>query len=172
MDAHPLRRQECAQRLGRGERRRLRDGVGRDQRQWSERVDGQVVDDGSVATGQQRGERPRDGEGAEEVDRQVLGDDGGVAEIVVPGDARVVDQEVEGPDPVDGCRDLLAAGDVERDRLDTGVGVVERRTRPGVDSGCAPRQRLVDERVSDASARAGDQYRGAFDARHDDGVLS
>ncbi len=56
-------------------------------------------------------------ERTEEVDRQVLFDHIEIAQIVVDGDAGVVDEDVEGVDLADCPLDLRSVGHVQRQRV-------------------------------------------------------
>jgi hypothetical protein len=80
------------------ERGRLRNGVGRYDRQGGERGQGQVIDDGPFGARQQRQESASYIERSKEVDGQVLLDSIEIGQIVVDRDAGIVDEDVEGLD--------------------------------------------------------------------------
>jgi len=94
MDSHTLARQKRPERLRHGKRGRLRNGIRGNDRQWGQRCQGQVVDDGPFGALQQRQESAGHFEYSEEIDGQVLLDDLEIAQIVVDGDAGIVDEHV------------------------------------------------------------------------------
>src|SRR5262249_46348597 len=69
-----------------------------------------------------RNEGLRHSEHAEEVDLKVLFDDTQIAQVVVDGDAGVVDEDVEGVDRFDRPLDLRRIGYVEREGRDAVIG--------------------------------------------------
>jgi hypothetical protein len=70
--------------------------------------------------------------GAEEVDGEVALDRGTVAQVVVHRHAGVVDEDVQRVDDVDRSLNLVGVGDVESDRRDAPIGVVEGLAGAGV----------------------------------------
>jgi hypothetical protein len=91
--------------------------------------------------------------GAEEVDRQMLFQRAAVAEVVVEPQARVVDQDVEGPGLPGGGLDLRRAGHVQAQRRDplawmsqrlAGAGAHTRRpSAEGPSASACPMPRLA-----------------------------
>ncbi len=158
MDRHALPGQERAQRLRHVQRRRLRDRVAGNDRQGRERHQRQVVDDGSFGALQQRQERARHFEHAEQVDGQMLLDGVDAAQIVIDGDAGIVDEDVERPDLLGCTLDLRHIGDVQGQRRHAFIGDLQRRPAgSGVDALGATRERLLDKSAADAAIGAGDQ---------------
>ena len=92
----------------------------------------------------------------EEIDRKVLLDHFGFAQIVVNRDAGIVDQDVEGLDP--GCRslDLRCVSHLQRHRRHPSIGMLPWRACPGIDGFRASFERLVNQRLANATISAGD----------------
>jgi hypothetical protein len=139
------------------ERGRLRNGVAGNDRQGRERRHGHVVDDGPFGAFQQWQEGACDIERSEEVDSQLLLEGLGIAQIVVESDAGIVDEDVEGVDPVDRPLDLLHAGHIKRQWGLTFIGDCECAACSRIDPLRSAPQRLIDERLTDASVGASDQ---------------
>jgi hypothetical protein len=83
-------------------------------------------------------------------ERQVLFDHIEIAQIVVDGDAGIVDEDVEGVDLVDRPLDLRNAGHVQRQGRHAVVGVLQCAARSRIDSFRPPSKSLIDERLTDA----------------------
>src|SRR5262249_27323193 len=96
---------------------------------------------------------------SEEVDGQMLLDEVGTAQIVVVGDAGIVDEDVEGVDLVDRTLDLRIAGHIQRQGSHAPVGAFQCATRSRIDPLRPPLERLVDEGATDAAVGARDQDR-------------
>jgi hypothetical protein len=114
----------------------------------------QHVDDRSAGAGQHRKARLREVVVGVEVDGEVLLERRALAEVVVDRHAGVVDQHVERRDALDGGPDLLGVGDVQDERGDALVGMVQGLPGPGVDPPRASAQGLFDECLPDAAVRA------------------
>jgi hypothetical protein len=89
--------------MGQVERGRLRDRVGRSERQGRDGRRRHVVDDDPSRTRQQRQEGLGHAVGAEEVDSEVLVERGTIAQVIVKRDAGVVDEDIERADLAGGC---------------------------------------------------------------------
>ena len=106
---------------------------------------------------EQRQERLRHFQQAEEVDREVLFKQVEIAQIVVDGNARIVDEDVERFDP-----HRLPAGSARRwSRPALGASracpdVAMRCAFPNI-LFCAASERLIEKRPADAAVRAGNQ---------------
>jgi hypothetical protein len=87
----------------------------------------------------------------------MLLDDLGMGEIVVDGNAGIVDEHVEVFDRAGRARDLCGVGDVEHQRRHALVGALERAARRRVNLLRAASKRLIDKRAADAAVGAGDQ---------------
>ena len=122
MHRHTLARQQRAHRLRHVERGRFGNGVAGDDRDGRERHHRQVVDDGSLRASQKRQESPRHIQRSVEVNRQVLLDERGVAQIVIERDAGVVDENVQRTDLLGRPCDLRCVGDIECQRCHPWVG--------------------------------------------------
>ena len=131
---HALFGAERAHRLGHRERRRLGDRISGDQRKGGQAVHRQIVDDGPVSTSQQREEGLGDVERPEQVDVE-LPLYGRLDQVVVERHTRVVDQDGERADRLDGFADLFRIGDVQPERRDPDVGVGNGHPHAGVDVG-------------------------------------
>jgi hypothetical protein len=81
----------------------------------------------------------------------VLFDHVEIAEIVVDGDAGIVDEDVEGVDVVGCLPDLLNVGHVQRQRRDAPVQVGEGVARTGIHSLRASPQGFLDQGLSDTA---------------------
>ncbi len=66
---------------------------------------------------------------AEQVDGQVLFDGVEIAQIVIDGDAGIVDEDVERADLLDRAVDLRGVGHVQRQRRHALIGDLQRRPR-------------------------------------------
>jgi hypothetical protein len=93
----------------------------------------------------------------------VLLQHGTIAQVVVDGQPRVVHEDVEGLDALDGRLDLRRLGDVEHERCHAFVGCGQRPARARVDAGRTSPERLLDEGVPDATVGSGDENRLSCD---------
>jgi len=94
----------------------------------------------------------------EEIDGQVLRELGGVAQIVVKGDAGIVDEHIEAIDLGGGLLDLRSLGHIEPDRRHAWLGGERRTTASGIDALRAAPQRFGEQRLAETAVGAGDQY--------------
>lgn len=151
MNRYALAGQERSERLRHVERGCLRNGVGGYDRQRSERRERQVVDDCTLGTFQQRQERLRHFQRTQEVDGQVPFDYIEITQIVVDGDAGIVDEDVQGVDFGGRSLDLRNTGHVQRQGSDMPVKVGEDVARSGIHSFRASPQGFFYQRLSDTA---------------------
>ena len=91
---------------------------------------------------------------------------GTIAEVIVECHARVVDEEIEGPDSPGRGLDLRRIGDVQGQGGDPHIRVGHRLARARIDPPRAPPQGFGDQRLPDAAVGPGHQDGLAFDC-HD-----
>jgi hypothetical protein len=132
MNAHTSSDHKDAQRLRQIERGGLGDRIRRDERQRGQRVQRQVVDDGSPGTSQQRQESLGRAVRAKEVDGEVPFEHGRIAQVVVERQAGVVDQDVERFDVIDCSPNVRRVGHVQGQGPDAPIRMGQRPARAGV----------------------------------------
>ena len=84
--------------------------------------------------------------------------DGAIAQVVVEGDAGVVDENVEGLDRSTARLDLRRVGHVQDQGRDPLVMVGKRPAGAGVHPACASPQRFLDQRLADPTVGPGYQH--------------
>jgi hypothetical protein len=94
-------------------------------------------------------------EQSDEVDRQVLFDHVEIAEIVVDGDAGVVDEGIEGVDLIDCLLDLRNAGQVQSQGRHVFIVILLCAPSTRVNPLHARSKRLIDKRQTDATVGTG-----------------
>src|SRR5258708_5016249 len=93
----------------------------------------------------------------------MLFDHFGLAQIVVHGDAGVVDEDIQSVDLADGPLDMLGVGDVQRQGLHPFIRMLKWAASSRITPLCSSFQRLFDECSTDVSVRAGNQDCLIFD---------
>jgi hypothetical protein len=94
----------------------------------------------------------------EEIDGEVLLEQGRVAQIVVNGDTGIIDEDVEAIDLGAGLLDLRSVGHIEPDRRHARVGGEWRAARSRMDTLRPASQCFGDQRLADTPVGAGDKY--------------
>src|SRR6266567_645619 len=93
----------------------------------------------------------------------MLFDHVGLAQIVVHGDAGVVDEDIQSVDLADCPLDMLGVGDVQRQGVHPFIRMLKWAASSRINPLCSSFQRLFDECPTDASVRAGNQDCLIFD---------
>src|SRR5262245_29290716 len=100
---------------------------------------------------------------SKQVDRQVLLNDVGPAQVVVDRDAGIVDEDVEMLDIARRPPNLRCVGYVQCQWRHTWVDVWQRAARSGIYPACSPFKCLVEQRSTDPAVGSGDQDYLVFD---------
>src|SRR5437870_8240252 len=105
-------------------------------------------------------------EQAEEVDRQMLFDELEIGQIVVNGNAGIIDEDIKRTDPLRSLLDLRSVGHVQGYRCHALIGDFECAASSRIDLLGTPSKSLIHERPPDAAAGARDRKSTRLNSSH------